>query len=92
MAAPATREPPIYEMMDRLGIERGGGVVPRLGLSYATAFRRCEACLYKQACREWLDSRREPALFAPCYCPNADIFFELQINQPGHDRPAAFEF
>jgi Family of unknown function (DUF6455) len=92
MTAPATRErPPIYEMLDRLGVERGGGVVPRLSLSYATAFRRCESCLYKQACRAWLDGSRGPALFAPDYCPNADIFFELQINQPGHDRPAAFE-
>jgi Family of unknown function (DUF6455) len=84
VAAPVVRErQPTYIMMERLGIEPGGGVVPRLSLSYATAFRRCEACPSKQACREWLDSMPVPVVFAPRFCPNADIFFELQVNQPG---------
>jgi Family of unknown function (DUF6455) len=75
---------PIYigEMMERLGIEPAGGVVPRLSLSYATAFHRCEACSYKPACREWLDSMLRSIAFAPRFCPNADILFELQVNQP----------
>jgi len=83
MAATVTRERKktcIYEMMERLGIEPGGAVVPRLGLSYATAFHRCEACASRQACREWLDSRPMAIVFAPHFCPNADIFFELQLN------------
>jgi hypothetical protein len=61
MAAPTVRKrQPIYmrEMMECLGIEPGGGVVPSLGLSYATAFHRCEACPSKQACRDWLDVYR----------------------------------
>ena len=32
----------IYEMMARLGIEPGAGVLPRLSLRYATAQRRCD--------------------------------------------------
>ena len=58
MAAPAIPEHlPIYicEMMERLGIEQGGGVMPRLSLTYATALHRCEPCPAKPACRDWLD-------------------------------------
>jgi len=85
MAAPAlaTRQP-IYmvELMERLGIDPGEGVVPRLGLSYVTALRRCEACPSKQACREWLDGMPQAVSFAPAFCPNADIMFELQVDRP----------
>ncbi len=84
MAAPVAREcQPIHmgEMMERLGIEAGGAVAPHLGLSYAAALRRCEACPSKQACRDWLDSMPASATFAPRFCPNADIFFDFQIDQ-----------
>jgi hypothetical protein len=74
------------EMMERLGIEPGGGAVSRFGLSYATAFHRCEACPSKRGCREWLDSMPASAMLAPRFCPNADIFFELQIGQPSFKR------
>jgi hypothetical protein len=79
---------PIYigKMMERLGIEPAGDVVPRLSLSYATAFHRCEACSYKHACREWLDRMLRSVTFAPRFCPNADILFELQVNQPSLNR------
>lgn len=96
MAAPVAREhQPIYmcEMMERLGIEPGGGMAPQLGLSYATVLRRCEACPSKEACRDWLDSMPTSVAFAPRFCPNADIFFELQVDQPGahqQDLLAAF--
>jgi hypothetical protein len=87
MAAPvpaASERQPTYcfEMMKRLGIEAGGGVVPRLSLSYATAFRRCKACQSKRPCHAWLDSMPASKVFAPRFCPNADIFFELHLNQP----------
>ena len=85
MAAPAAREHQaiyICEMMERLGLEPGGGEAPRLGLSYATALRRCQACRSKRACRDWLDSLPASAAIAPNFCPNADIFFELQVKQP----------
>ncbi len=72
----------IREMMERLAIEPGGGVVPSLSLSYAAALHRCEACTSKQACRDWLDRMPASVAFAPCFCPNADIFFELRVDQP----------
>jgi hypothetical protein len=86
MAPTASRErQPLYlrEMMERLGIEPGGGVVPRLSLSYATALHRCEACRSTQACRDWLDSVPASAVFAPRFCANTDILFQLQVDQPG---------
>ena len=73
----------LYEMMARLGIEPDGSILPRFSLRYATAIQRCEACPYKEACRNWLD--QEPVLvsLAPHFCPDADILFELQFDQPG---------
>jgi hypothetical protein len=71
----------VYEMMARLGIEPGGGVLPQFSLRYATAFQRCEACQYKQACRDWLDHMPALVNFAPSFCPDSDILFELQFDQ-----------
>ena len=64
MTTPTPHAQSIYmrEMMEHLGIEPGGGTISRLGLSYAAAFHRREACPSKQACREWLD--RMPAAVA----------------------------
>jgi hypothetical protein len=70
------------EMMERLGIDPGGRVVPRLSLTYLTAFHRCHSCPSKQTCRAWLDNTHAPVTFAPRFCPNADIFFELQLDCP----------
>ena len=89
MTAPAVPEHlPIFicEMMERLGIELGGGVMPRLSLSYATVLHRCEACPAKQVCRDWLDSLPTSVPLPPRFCPNADILFELQFDQPGSDH------
>jgi hypothetical protein len=85
MPSPSARDrQPTYicEMMELLGIEPGGGVVPRLSLSYATAFRLCEACPSKKACRDWLDRMPRSVAFAPRFCPSADILFELKVDQP----------
>jgi hypothetical protein len=76
----------IREMMERLGLEQGGGVVPRWSLAYTTAFHRCEGCTNKQACQDWLAKNPAQVSFAPRFCPNADIFFELQVEQPSADR------
>jgi len=74
----------VYEMMQRLGIEPGEDVVPRLSLAYMTAFHRCQTCPAKTACRQWLDCMPPSVVTAPSFCPNDDILFELRINQPGH--------
>jgi len=93
MAGPATdSRHPLYivELMKRLGIDPSEGVVARLGLSYATAFHRCETCPAKQECRDWLGGAPQSVAFAPRFCPNADIMFELQVNQPCvHRAPSA---
>ena len=73
----------VYEMMERLGIEPSGGALPRLSLRYATAFQHCEACRYKNICRDWLDHAPASVSIAPHFCPDAEILFELQFDQPG---------
>jgi len=70
------REANVYRMMEHLGIELGGGVIPRFGLLYASAVRRCQKCESVHACSKWLGAASS-TLVAPDFCPNADIFFEL---------------
>ena len=76
----------IYEMMTRLGLEPGAGVLPQLSLRYATAVRRCENCRSKKACQDWLDYAPTMVNFAPGFCMNADILFDLQCDQTGPRR------
>jgi len=76
----------IYEMMARLGIEPSAGVLPQLSLRYATALRRCENCRSKKACQDWLDYAPAMINFAPDFCRNAEILFELQCDQPWSRR------
>jgi Family of unknown function (DUF6455) len=80
-----SREPTyLKEMMQLLGIDPASGVLPQFSLSYMTALHRCESCRAKAACRHWLDSTPMSVRFAPQFCPNADILFELQIDKPDH--------
>jgi len=76
----------ICEMMARLGINPDDGVLPQLSLRFATAFRQCEDCQSKKACQDWLDYAPAEVNFAPWFCMNADILFELQCDQPGPRR------
>jgi hypothetical protein len=76
----------IYEMMARLGIGPGAGVLPQLSLRYATALRRCQNCRSKKACQDWLDYAPAMVNFAPDFCMNGDILFELQYDQPWSRR------
>jgi hypothetical protein len=76
----------LHEMMASLGIDLGPEALGRLELRYPTAFRRCQACAAKGNCREWLDLAAASTSFAPRFCVNADILFELQCDQPGPRR------
>ena len=76
----------IYEMMTRLGLEPGAGVLPQLSLRYATAVHRCENCRSQKACQDWLDYAPAMVNFAPGFCMNADILFDLQYDQAGPRR------
>jgi Family of unknown function (DUF6455) len=76
----------VYEMMARLGIDPAAGALPQMSLRYATALRRCENCQSKKACRAWLDCVPAMVNFAPDFCRNADILFDLQYDQAGPRR------
>ena len=71
------------EMMQRLGIDPDAGIDPHYSLSHMTALHRCENCTEVDACRAWLTRMPAAVALAPRFCPNADIFFEMQIDQPG---------
>jgi hypothetical protein len=87
MTAPAPEySTHIHQMMARLGIDPGAGVLPELSLRYATALRRCENCRSRKACQDWLDYAPAMVNFAPDFCMNADILFELQYDQPWSRR------
>ena len=76
------------EMMERLGVDPACGVLAYSELTFLTALHRCQSCPSKAACRVWLDSMPMSVSFAPKFCPNSDLFFELQVDQPGHIRGA----
>lgn len=69
----------VYKMMEHLGIELGGGVIPRFGLMYVSAVRTCQNCESVQFCTKWLGTASSISV-APDFCPNADIFFELAFE------------
>ena len=72
----------VYEMMERLGLERGGGAIARLGLSYAAAVRVCHQCEWSDACHDWLEVASSTLRAPPKFCPNADLLCELVFDQP----------
>jgi hypothetical protein len=82
-AARQTHVSYMREMMERLGLDPAESVVPHYSLSHMTALHRCAACTRKQACRDWLDHMPGSVTFAPSFCPNANIFFELQFDHLG---------
>lgn len=84
MAAPEPKPTYLREMMERLGVDPAGGVVGHSGLTYLTALHRCQSCPSKQDCRAWLDSAPMSMAFAPRFCPNGDLLFELRHDQGGH--------
>jgi Family of unknown function (DUF6455) len=74
----------LREMMRRLDIDPAGAVLPQMCLSYFTAQHRCESCVCKQACSDWLNEAPASASAPPRFCPNADILFELQFDRLHH--------
>jgi len=72
-----------YEMMEHLGVAPGAGDSPGMSLRYAAVLRRCANCRCKNVCQDWLDCAPAMVNFAPDFCINADILFELQCDQAG---------
>lgn len=89
MQAPDQKPTYLLEMMERLGIDPAGGVIAHSGLTYLTVLHRCQSCPSKLDCRAWLDSMPMSMAFAPRFCPNSDLLFELRHDQPGHIGGAA---
>ena len=73
----------LWEMMKRAGINPGAGILPRFSVSYASAQHGCQECRVKDRCRAWLNATPADVFLPPRFCPNADILFELQVDQVG---------
>lgn len=71
------------EMMKRLGIDPAVRVIAHSELTLLTAVHECRDCKSKSECRDWLDEAPISFAFAPGFCPNKDLLFELQFDQPG---------
>ena len=78
------------KMMEHLGIEPGGGVLPRLSLLYSTAFHRCRSCPSMKVCREWLGRAPMTTSLPPSFCPNSDILLALQFISANAARRSEF--
>lgn len=79
------------EMMKRLGIDPAVRVIAHSKLTMLTAVHQCRACKSKSECRAWLDEAPMSFAFAPGFCPNSSLLFEMQFDQagPAPDRFAA---
>jgi len=73
----------MLEMMEHLGINPGTRISAQWSLSYMTALHRCRDCKQTRECRAWLDNTPAAVTLPPRFCSNADIFFEMQVDQPG---------
>jgi hypothetical protein len=71
---------PVYEIMDRLGIDVAGGALPQFGLLFSCALRTCQHCRHGIECRDWLRGAPKVLDVAPAFCPIADIMFQLQYD------------
>jgi uncharacterized protein DUF6455 len=78
----------LYALSERLGIERGWGVLPRLALTHACAVRNCRGCDHAEACREWLSSASDTLTLPPSDCPNAGLLLEIAYDRPSACRKA----
>ena len=83
MTASRTRAPYLFEMMQRLGVDPGRRSIAQSELTFLTALHQCQGCQSKQECRHFLESAPMSFAFAPAFCPNKDLLFEMQFDQAG---------
>jgi len=71
------------EMMRRLGVDPACRVIAHSELTFLTAAHQCRGCDAQERCRAWLDDAPMSFAFAPGFCPNKDLLFEMQFDQAG---------
>ena len=76
------RHPPyLFEMMQGLGIDPARHSIAQSELTFLTALHQCQGCQSKEQCRAFLDRAPMSFAFAPAFCPNKDLLFEMQFDQ-----------
>ena len=83
------RTPVLFEMMQRLGVDPARRSIAQSELTFLTALHQCQGCRSKEQCRHFLDSAPMSFAFAPAFCPNKDLLFEMQFDQGGPEAPHA---
>lgn len=83
MSRDRSRSPALFEMMQRLGVDPARRSIAQSELTFLTALHHCQGCESKQQCRHFLDSAPMSFAFAPGFCPNKDLLFEMQFDQAG---------
>ncbi|MBS0245695.1 MAG: hypothetical protein JSR61_03675 [Proteobacteria bacterium] len=73
--------PALFEMMQRLGIDPARRSIAQSELTYLTALHQCQGCKSKAECRSFLAQAPMSFAFAPAFCPNNDLLFEMQFDQ-----------
>jgi len=72
----------VYAMMEHLGLDTAAGVIPRLGVIYASAANACHGCAHAAECSDWLEAASPTLRLPPRFCPNAELFSGLIFDQP----------
>ena len=67
----------LSQMLDCLGVDLGGSVVPRLGSVLISAFYACQSCDAAESCRDWLAHLSADHATPPDFCINQDILAEV---------------
>ncbi|MBS0533723.1 MAG: hypothetical protein JSR72_06665 [Proteobacteria bacterium] len=83
MTGKRSRPPYLFEMMQGLGIDPSRRTIAQSELTLVTALQQCRNCRSKEQCRAWLDQAPMSFAFAPGFCPNKDLLFDMQFDQGG---------
>ena len=67
----------LSQMLDCLGVDLGGSVVPRLGSVLISVFYACQSCDAAESCSDWLAHPSADHATPPKFCINQDILAEV---------------
>jgi hypothetical protein len=81
MTGKSTRALYLFELMQRIGVDPSRRSIAQSELTFLTALNQCRNCKSNEQCRAWLDQAPMSFAFAPGFCPNKDLLFEMQFDQ-----------
>ena len=76
----AQREQHLFDLMEKLGVDRSRFTRDAHGATLEKASWNCVRCAHPSACKDWVRTLRELPMKPPFFCPNCDLlrsFFTL---------------